>query len=242
MSMQTDLMNKLNTTHGMSKTPQFHVWQAMLQRCSNPNNPRYHCYGGKGITVCDKWKTFEGFWEDNEPYYKSGLTIDRTESDKGYNPDNVQWITHAANSSKTCRSRPVTCVMLIDGEVFKEDFDSLLQAATITGTPLTTLNRTLRNKRYNDAGQYWAYTEDVCKLDFVKIFSTPRKRSTHSGRSKKVKFTSADDSQVFSSVAEAAEKVGCSKSTIQVSLRTGKKTRNGFLWEYAKESLTEISA
>ena len=52
------------TKHGMSRTRQYSIWQGMNRRCTDSTRAKYHLYGGKGITVCEKWKTFEGFWED----------------------------------------------------------------------------------------------------------------------------------------------------------------------------------
>ena len=54
-----------NKTHGMTNTTTFTIWQKMRDRCGNSNNPRYHKYGGRGITVCERWlNSFENFLED----------------------------------------------------------------------------------------------------------------------------------------------------------------------------------
>jgi hypothetical protein len=68
-------------------------WYAMKQRCNNKNNKSYHNYGGRGITYDDKWDSFDGFKEDMADGYKSGLTLDRIDNEKGYFKNNCKWST-----------------------------------------------------------------------------------------------------------------------------------------------------
>jgi len=84
-----------NTTHGMTKTPEFKAWDAMLQRCLNPKNFSYSRYGGRGITVCKRWRSFENFYKDMGPRPHSKLSIHRIDNDKGYFPKNCKWATRA---------------------------------------------------------------------------------------------------------------------------------------------------
>ena len=89
-----------NTVHGYAKhdkeSKEYRAWMAMNARCYNPNYSQYHDYGGRGITVCDKWRySFPAFFEDVGPAPSSKYSIDRKDNDGNYTPDNVKWSTHS---------------------------------------------------------------------------------------------------------------------------------------------------
>lgn len=99
-----------NVKHGMYGTPVYHVWSAMVQRCTNARNPYYHNYGGRGITVCDEWlSSAESFiaWAIESGYAK-GLTLDRIDNNSGYRPDNCRWISLQAQQRNKRTNRNVT--------------------------------------------------------------------------------------------------------------------------------------
>lgn len=89
--------------HGFRYTRQYDVWRGMKRRCDNPKSKDYIFYGGKGITYDQKWKTFEGFWEDMQEGYSDDLELDRIDTSKNYCKENCRW----ENSSVQCFNRGI---------------------------------------------------------------------------------------------------------------------------------------
>ncbi|MCK6159519.1 hypothetical protein KZX29_12155 [Moraxella osloensis] len=79
-------------TNHTKLSPTYTSWASMKGRCQNKNNPKYHMYGAVGITVCEKWQTFEGFLKDmgERP---DGTSIDRIDGSLGYFKENCRWAT-----------------------------------------------------------------------------------------------------------------------------------------------------
>lgn len=76
------------------RDPTYLSWKGMKARCNNPNNPKYHRYGGRGIRVCDSWRVFENFLEDMGPR-PTGMTLDRVNNEGNYEPGNCKWSTRS---------------------------------------------------------------------------------------------------------------------------------------------------
>lgn len=72
-------------------TPTYNSWNAMRDRCLNPNHKAYPRYGGRGIQVCPEWATFQGFLKDMGERPGPEYSLSRLDHDKGYFPDNVIW-------------------------------------------------------------------------------------------------------------------------------------------------------
>ena len=95
-----------DVSHGMRNTPEYRSWTAMMTRCGNPKHVQYASYGGRGITVCDRWKSFKNFYADMGPR-PSGMSLDRVNIGLGYFLGNCKWSTpkEQANNRRSPRPR-----------------------------------------------------------------------------------------------------------------------------------------
>lgn len=101
-----------NFKHGRSEkrrvTPEFTAWIGMKQRCMNPRTKYFADYGGRGITVCERWRdSFESFLADMGPRPSPAHSLDRIDNAKGYEPGNVRWAT---DTEQACNRRSNTLV------------------------------------------------------------------------------------------------------------------------------------
>lgn len=111
-----ELLRERRRTHGLSKdedgnTPRLcTIWNGMKKRCLNPNHKFYHCYGGRGITVCDEWRTNHQAFHDwaMANGYREDLTIDRIDNDGNYEPGNCRWATHQMQHRNMSTNRLIT--------------------------------------------------------------------------------------------------------------------------------------
>lgn len=97
-----------NSTHGMSKSPEYYIWDSMKQRCCNAKSKGFKAYGGKGISLCDEWLSFDNFFADmgNRPDDKS--QIDRIDNNKGYSKENCRWVSMTENCRNKGNNRLIT--------------------------------------------------------------------------------------------------------------------------------------
>lgn len=87
------------TRHGLYKHPLYKVHSSIKSRCYNTKCRGFKNYGGRGITVCERWlESFENFYEDVSDGYADGLELDRIDSDGEYSPENTRWATKQQNS------------------------------------------------------------------------------------------------------------------------------------------------
>lgn len=109
---RSEYMRKKRTTHGMTDTRLFHIWDGMKERCKIDNDSHKH-WAGKGISVCDEWLGKEGF--DNfqkwayENGYSDGLTIDRIECSGNYEPGNCRWVDYVVQNNNSANNVRIEC-------------------------------------------------------------------------------------------------------------------------------------
>src|SRR3990172_10547041 len=88
--------------HGMNQKgnrhPVYRAWENLKARCLNPNDTGYKDYGGRGISVCDRWlNSFENFRDDMLPTWQKRLQLDRIDNNGNYEPSNCRWATRSQN-------------------------------------------------------------------------------------------------------------------------------------------------
>ena len=129
--LERELASARAKTHGMSGTVEQRTWTSMRDRCRNPKAAHYECYGGRGISVCERWaNSFENFYEDMGPRPSSCHSIDRIDVNGNYDPANCRWATIKEQRRNTRTNR---LVRYLDREV------CIAEAAELSGIPAATL-------------------------------------------------------------------------------------------------------
>lgn len=129
-----------NVTHGhcrrSGRAKEYTIWRAMCARCLKPTNNMYHLYGGRGISVCERWRTdFAAFLSDMGACPSPIHSIDRIDSDGHYEPGNCRWATPAEQSRNTKRNVRVS---------FRGREMALVEACELAGMPYSAVSQRLR--------------------------------------------------------------------------------------------------
>lgn len=140
--------------HGHAKafnlSPIYQIWLNMRQRCQNSKNSHYAEYGGRGITVCERWEVFENFLSDmgEKP---DGMTIDRRDNDGNYEPSNCRWATRKQQSRNHRRNRYITAfgeTLLITDAAEKYGIKLQTLIGRLKQPELFTVEQALTTKRF----------------------------------------------------------------------------------------------
>lgn len=102
------------TFHHLTRSRIYRTWRGMRARCEDPLTKGYKHYGGRGITVCERWQKFENFYEDMRDGYSETLTIERIDVNGGYSKDNCRWATNAEQQANKRNNR----ILIYKGSAF----------------------------------------------------------------------------------------------------------------------------
>ncbi len=140
----------LRENHSLKKTKEYTAWQNMKARCSNSNLPSYPRYGGRGISVCDRWKkSFGDFLTDLGPAESKTHSLDRIDNDGNYEPSNCRWVlplTNGRNRESTKLTRDLADEIRAAYAAGKYQMKKELAAHYGISTSL--LNNVLKNQRW----------------------------------------------------------------------------------------------
>lgn len=139
--------NREDKKKGYSR--EYRIWMTMRSRCRNPKTIAYDRYGGRGISVCERWDNFELFIEDMGCAPSAKHSIDRINNDGNYCPENCKWSSHEEQQSNTSKSRYIEC---------RGETKTLSEWARVSGNSATTIHSRIRRG--------WDIEEAIYKISF----------------------------------------------------------------------------
>lgn len=142
--LRSETITKRNFVHGSSQKPEYFAWGSIISRCYNPKHKNFIYWGGRGITVCDRWVGENGlinFLADMGERPTPKHSIDRIDNNGNYNPSNCRWATRIEQQSNTRRN---ILVMHLETGIF---YNTVTEAANAFNIKRATLYAQLINKR-----------------------------------------------------------------------------------------------
>lgn len=143
--------------HGASNNGEnsrlYRIWTDIKTRCRNKNRHQYKWYGARGIDYCEEWESFEPFldWALKNGYSET-LQIDRIDNDKGYYPENCQWITGVENTRKRSTTK-LNVDQVIEIKSTKDrSKNSKAYLATKYSVSVSTIEAIMYNRIWKDIG------------------------------------------------------------------------------------------
>lgn len=124
-------ISERNKRHGLTRSKIHEAWCSMRYRCENPADPGYDNYGGRGITVCERWQVFENFLSDMG-FPSAGQSIDRIDNSGNYEPSNCRW----ASAREQANNRRSNVYVTFQGETH-----TLSEWRRILGIKKATVNK-----------------------------------------------------------------------------------------------------
>jgi len=153
----------LKTAGGLSKTAAYRSWASMINRCRNPNYHAYHRYGGRGITVCKRWLSYENFLADMGKRPSNKHSLDRINNSKGYSPSNCRWATRSQQQKNKRTTRLFT-----DGKFV----GSLVECASKVGISKELEFYRFKNWETFERGKLWQNLQrGVEKMKLLRFLS-----------------------------------------------------------------------
>lgn len=156
-------ISKSKTTHGLSYHPLRGVHRHMLDRCKLEKGEAFHNYGGRGITVCERWNNFLLFYEDMIDGYKPSMTLERINVNGNYQPSNCKWATRKEQGRNTRVNRII---------VYKDEKVVLAELAERFGMPYNLLHRRLERG--------WS-VDDAVNIKKIEKYSHPPLKANGNG-------------------------------------------------------------
>lgn len=134
-------------THGLRYHSLYGTWIMMKHRCNNPNNIAYEYYGGRGISVCERWlHSFENFLEDMGEKPSAEHTLDRIDNNKGYSPNNCKWSTKSEQIINSRGSNVNEIIIKRIRILHKDKAITQRKLAKMFGINQSTVSRIINNK------------------------------------------------------------------------------------------------